>query len=243
MPSENKLGMLQRLLRALGLLQQSADDVVNFIINLLAGEKTKTADRSSVGYPYHLRDHFLTPAELKFYEALQTAVEQHATICTKVNLNDIFYVQHQDSSRFRTYTNKIDRKHLDFLLCDPLSMKPMLGIELDDRSHQRKDRKEQDTFVNEVFGAAGLPLIHIPVGKHYQIEAIQAQIEPLLNLPVSHEVIAIEDTPNPLPPVCPNCGTEMSLRTARKGAHAGEQFWGCPNYPACRTMLPYHPAD
>lgn len=33
MSSENKFGMLRKLLRALGLSQQSADDVVNFIIN------------------------------------------------------------------------------------------------------------------------------------------------------------------------------------------------------------------
>jgi len=33
MSSENKFGMLRKLLRALGLSQQSADDVVSFIIN------------------------------------------------------------------------------------------------------------------------------------------------------------------------------------------------------------------
>jgi restriction system protein len=37
-----------------------------------------------------------------------------------------------------------------------------------------------------------------------------------------------------LPPNCPSCGTGMALRTARKGANAGTQFWGCPRYPNCR---------
>ncbi|MGO8677095.1 MAG: hypothetical protein ACLQVX_14640 [Limisphaerales bacterium] len=27
----------------------------------------------------------------------------------------------------------------------------------------------------------------------------------------------------------------MALRTARKGAHAGSQFWGCSDYPGCRA--------
>ena len=37
--------------------------------------------------------------------------------------------------------------------------------------------------------------------------------------------------------ICPKCGSEMVLRTAKKGAHAGEQFWGCSRFPDCRTIL------
>ncbi|PKO02867.1 MAG: hypothetical protein CVU43_05930 [Chloroflexi bacterium HGW-Chloroflexi-5] len=29
----------------------------------------------------------------------------------------------------------------------------------------------------------------------------------------------------------------MVLRTTKKGAHAGEKFWGCSRFPECRTML------
>jgi restriction system protein len=35
-------------------------------------------------------------------------------------------------------------------------------------------------------------------------------------------------------PICPSCGRPMALRTARKGAHAGSQFWGCTGYPECK---------
>jgi four helix bundle suffix protein len=35
-------------------------------------------------------------------------------------------------------------------------------------------------------------------------------------------------------PACPLCGKPMACRTARKGAQAGSQFWGCTGYPACR---------
>jgi restriction system protein len=38
-------------------------------------------------------------------------------------------------------------------------------------------------------------------------------------------------------PSCPKCGAPMVLRTARKGAHAGGQFWGCPKYPACNGIV------
>lgn len=37
-----------------------------------------------------------------------------------------------------------------------------------------------------------------------------------------------------LPPACPNCAGAMVRRTARKGAQAGNSFWGCAAYPKCR---------
>ena len=36
--------------------------------------------------------------------------------------------------------------------------------------------------------------------------------------------------------VCPLCGGELILRTAKKGANAGNQFWGCSNYPRCKYV-------
>ena len=33
---------------------------------------------------------------------------------------------------------------------------------------------------------------------------------------------------------CPSCGQPMILRTSKRGANAGNQFWGCSTYPACK---------
>jgi len=38
--------------------------------------------------------------------------------------------------------------------------------------------------------------------------------------------------------ICPKCESEMVLRTAKKGANIGSQFWGCSAYPACRYTMP-----
>jgi restriction system protein len=47
-------------------------------------------------------------------------------------------------------------------------------------------------------------------------------------------------TPQPTPSVaCPECGSEMVLRTAQKGPHPGRQFWGCSTFPKCRATKPY----
>jgi restriction system protein len=38
-------------------------------------------------------------------------------------------------------------------------------------------------------------------------------------------------------PNCPTCGGAMIKRTAKQGANAGNQFWGCSNYPQCRGIV------
>ncbi|MCP5303445.1 MAG: DUF2726 domain-containing protein [Pseudomonadales bacterium] len=191
-------------------------------------------------FPYHMRDNFLSPAELNFYNVLKAAVDGNATICTKVNLNDIFYVKQGDTSRFRIYTNKIDRKHVDFVLCNPVSMRPLVALELDDRSHQRKDRQERDAFVDSVFEAANLPLVHIQARRSYQHDKLKSHLEPYLKIePTNNAPMAKAPLPEETTsPTCPKCGSMMILRTAKKGTNAGNQFWGCSNYPQCRTMLP-----
>jgi restriction system protein len=43
------------------------------------------------------------------------------------------------------------------------------------------------------------------------------------------------DTSDKAPtPTCPLCGKGMRQRTAKKGPHAGQPFWGCSGYPECK---------
>ena len=35
---------------------------------------------------------------------------------------------------------------------------------------------------------------------------------------------------------CPKCGSALLIRTVKSGPKAGQQFWGCSEFPKCRTM-------
>jgi len=41
------------------------------------------------------------------------------------------------------------------------------------------------------------------------------------------------------PIICPEpgCSAAMELKTARRGIHRGEQFWGCERFPMCRGIV------
>lgn len=117
----------------------------------------------------------------------------------------------------------------------PKNSKPILGIELDDKSHQRADRQERDDFVNNVFRAAKLPLMHISVQRSYS----QSELKIKLSAYLSGKQIRNEQ-PGPVIetlPRCPKCGSEMVLRTAKRGDNQGGKFWGCSRYPECRGIV------
>ena len=44
--------------------------------------------------------------------------------------------------------------------------------------------------------------------------------------------------PAPSVPLCPKCGKPMVVRPARRGWNAGNDFYGCPDYPKCNGSRP-----
>lgn len=103
----------------------------------------------------------LTEHELKFLPKLQQwAGSKGLIICPKVRLLDIIEPKPGNGKLYYTLLNKVSSKHIDFVLCDK-AMQIKLLVELDDRSHARKDRKERDEFVNSAVQAAGYPIVHI----------------------------------------------------------------------------------
>lgn len=195
------------------------------------------------GFPYRVRDDFLTRAEASFFKVLQTAVGSSAAVFAKVRLGDLFFVPNPSGNV--AYVNRISSKHVDFLICDADSLRPILGIELDDSSHQRASRQERDAFFDQVFEAAGLPLLRLPARKAYSVQEVRDLLTEAVSLgadnsggqlpPMAGEIAAA--VPPGGPPLCPKCGIPMELRRARRGPNQGGEFWGCRNYPRCHEMI------
>jgi hypothetical protein len=122
------------------------------------------------------RPDFLTDAENRFLVALEQAVGGRYRIVMKVRLGDLLVARGSDSAA-ATVRNKIDRKHIDFVLCTHHPVVPVLAIELDDSSHDRPDRQERDRFVNACMNTAGLPILHVTCRSRYDRRELSAAIE------------------------------------------------------------------
>ena len=53
----------------------------------------------------------------------------------------------------------------------------------------------------------------------------------------TEQVKAAEISQEPSIPTCTKCGSDMVLRTAKTGKNAGNQLWGCSNFPKCRAIV------
>lgn len=134
------------------------------------------ASFSSRRLPYAARDTLLTPAEVRFYRALRGAAADDWTIFAMVRLADLLAVE-SPLPRGRAWFQKIAAKHIDFVLCDPLDLRPIAALELDDSSHESPKRLDRDAFVDEAFRSAGLPLLRFAVAERYDPDELRNQLD------------------------------------------------------------------
>lgn len=140
-----------------------------------AADDDTANDTGDEPLPYITRDALLTAAERSFFAALQTACNGRSLIFAQVQLSKLIYPR-SGVPRWQTHQNKIDRKSVDFVLADPTSLKVQLVIELDDRSHERKNRQDRDEFVNRALAAAGLKLLRVPAAASYNPQQLESAI-------------------------------------------------------------------
>jgi hypothetical protein len=123
-----KFSILRTILRTIGLSDEAIEDIIDRIVAFLSPKTGKQQEE----FPYVLRDDFLSPSEQSFYQVLKTVVGERLVVRPKVALADLFFAKTGDFRQNRVALNRIDRKHVDFLLCEPRTMRPVVGIELDD---------------------------------------------------------------------------------------------------------------
>lgn len=183
--------------------------------------------------PYRLRETFLSTPEAALLRVLQSMAGRHYMICPKVSLNDIFYIVRPNENVH--FFNKFFRKHVDFLLCDPKTFKPAIGIELV-KPVVRTETREADQFMENLFVSAGLPLVHIPSGERYSendlTELFQLAIMKVKDTAPMRATVRADSVP-----MCPVCGKMMVLRIDRIGLNAGRKYYGCMDSPKCGGVV------
>jgi hypothetical protein len=115
-------------------------------------------------YKYAIRDSMMTRSEFDFYEVLLAAVNNRYFVFPQVHWDNILkYDGSKKEDKFGAFL-RIHQKSVDFLLCDLVSAKPLLAIELGD--------EEAD-----IFEQAGLPLLRIMKSKKYDVAELAREVE------------------------------------------------------------------
>jgi hypothetical protein len=183
--------------------------------------------------PYRLREPFLTSTELALFRVLTAMMGSRYVICPKVAVNDVFYILRPNENVH--FFNKIFRKHVDFLLCHPQTLKPVFGVEIV-KPIAKDGARAADKFMDELFTDAGLPLVHIPSSEKYDAADIVALFQVSL-AKIGDTAPMRVDKAGDTVPHCPVCGKMMVLRIYRSGEFPGRTYYGCMDSPQCSGVV------
>ncbi|MDI1250326.1 MAG: DUF2726 domain-containing protein [Lacunisphaera sp.] len=156
--------------------------LVAVVLVVLAILKAKLAGSGAKAGVYYLKKSLFTPAERSFLGVLEPVLPPGVRVFGKVRLEDIFgVVKGLNASERQSARNRINRKHVDFLLVRATDLAPIAGIELDDSSHEEEERQERDAFVDSAFASASLPLLHVAVQQSYKPADVKAKVASLFS--------------------------------------------------------------
>jgi len=117
------------------------------------------APEVSVALAYQRRASLLAADERVFFEELQRLLGPNARIFPKVSLSELVDVPAQVPDR-RTIVRRLRGRCVDFVVCSPSTLAPMLVVEVEDRDPRRR-RRGSGGLLNEVSILAGLPVIRV----------------------------------------------------------------------------------
>jgi hypothetical protein len=226
--------------------------LVAVLLSLLFAVRRKAASREPAAYPYKKFGPLFTTAERSFLGVLDQAVGRDFRVFGKVRVADVLLPRNGlDKAERQHAFNRISRKHFDFVLCAPNDLTVQCAIELNDKSHQQKHRRERDEFLLRACRAAGVPLVSFDAQRAYVAADISARIAAAMTGPgqgnSANTMQAIEEAVaaflpqeaqtvpchDPVP-CCPYCAKPMRKLVEAAGDKAGRESWECEDFPTCR---------
>jgi len=140
------------------------------LIAIILKEPTKkdTTSNNNIEYNYIVKNNPMTEREKQFCMNIKEITDKYnLIIIPQLQMQRIFNTKKEDISAF----NKIKSKSIDFAIVDN-NYNYKFFIELDDYTHNYKNRVERDNFVNALFEKYNLKLIRIKDNNIDNIENI-----------------------------------------------------------------------
>ena len=137
--------------------------------NLVSSKKTPAPT-----FPYQREAHLFSLAERSFLGVLEQAVGDQYRIMGKVRLADVIQVRFGMTGKGRQSAfNRIQSKHVDFVVCHAKDLAVQYVVELDDQSHDRATRQDRDEFVDQALQAANVPIFHFSAKRSYAVADVR----------------------------------------------------------------------
>lgn len=128
--------------------------IIKAIVSDSGNQKTSTV------YRYNRKYVIMTEREQEFYKKLKLVCGDSILIFPQIHLSSLFF-HNVKGQNFKLAFRFINRLSVDFVLVDSRNFKTLLAIELDDSTHNEKNRVKRDLIVNDIFKKANFPLLRV----------------------------------------------------------------------------------
>ena len=154
--------------------------VVVVVIKIFELKQPLNKEKKESIYKYTRKDFLMSRSEHEFYNILVEQFGYQYFIFPQIHLSTILDNKVQGQN-WRGAFRHIDEKSVDFVICDKAYIKPLLAIELDDKTHERNDRKDRDEEVERILNDAGLQLLRFSNHGNFNKEEIKKLVLENLN--------------------------------------------------------------
>lgn len=175
---------------------------------------------------YELKNSLVTRTEMEYLNCIKAVLPENCLVQTQANLAT--FIVRTDGARFQ---NELYR-NVDFIITD-LSYRPLVIIEINDRTHLTEDRRERDKKVANICEEAGIPIIKLWTSYGVNQEYIKKRItEAISSLPVKrvHHFVKNKE-PEKLTPSIPAAAAQEKkedgcyIATCVYGSYDCPQVW------------------
>jgi len=127
---------------------------------------------------FAIRDRFLSDDELRCYRVLSEAVAGGAIVCPKPRVLETLRVvnahEHLEDAL------RVDRKHIDFLICSNTSGHPLCAIQIDWWNEERQEIRPREQILAQAFERANFPVMYVPSNQIPTVDQMRQELGKLV---------------------------------------------------------------
>jgi very-short-patch-repair endonuclease len=124
-------------------------------------------------WPFYAKKPLSQPEQILYFRLVQ-ALPEHI-ILAQVQLSQLLGVK--KGNNYQAWSNRINRMSADFVVCNKDSS-IVAVIELDDATHERKDRQAADAKKDKALGSAGVQVVRWQAKAIPDLATIQRAFKP-----------------------------------------------------------------
>ncbi len=149
--------------------------VVGAAALILIGHGGKEKHRGQIPF-YQKRSSLLNENQRRYYDTLLQVVGDKSLVFPKVRASDLVNPPPSSPHSFRVHWQRVQRRHVDFLICTPANLTPTLAIRLETRAEKKRRLQSGPDVVDDVVDMAQIPFLRVEMVETYEASRIARDI-------------------------------------------------------------------